>query len=127
MRYCILHMQYEEQLWKESLRRLAKLVASGRVTQAQVAAAAGVDQSQVSRILAGRCTRLSTNVERLCRLEHAMRSRSTLSDAHLRKPIDAAIAAVWDGSSAHASAIAEVVLSLGPLQSTFNRNRSGSR
>lgn len=48
------------------LHRLAELVVSKRLTQTAISRATGVDQSQISRILAGRLSRASKNVQKLC-------------------------------------------------------------
>jgi transcriptional regulator with XRE-family HTH domain len=45
---------------------LRAAVSERRLTQSQIAVATGVDQSQVSRILAGRAKRNSENVVALC-------------------------------------------------------------
>lgn len=46
---------------------LASRMAKREVTQQAIAAATGIHQSQISRILAGKSKRKSSNVERLCR------------------------------------------------------------
>ncbi|WP_425497371.1 helix-turn-helix domain-containing protein [Paraburkholderia fynbosensis] len=51
---------------EEQLSWLRAAVSERRLTQSQIAAATGVDQSQVSRILAGRAKRNSENVTALC-------------------------------------------------------------
>lgn len=49
------------------LTSLRIAVADRRITQQEIAHATGVNQSQVSRILAGQCKRPSGNVATLCR------------------------------------------------------------
>lgn len=49
------------------LTSLRIAVADRRITQQEIAHATGVNQSQVSRILAGQCKRPSGNVAALCR------------------------------------------------------------
>lgn len=49
------------------LTSLRIAVADRRITQQEIAHATGVNQSQVSRILAGQCKRSSGNVAALCR------------------------------------------------------------
>lgn len=49
------------------LTSLRIAVADRRITQQEIAHATGVNQSQVSRILAGHCKRSSGNVAALCR------------------------------------------------------------
>lgn len=51
----------------QKLERLRQAVATRRLTQSEIAAGTGVDQSQVSRILAGPVKRYSENVQKLCR------------------------------------------------------------
>jgi transcriptional regulator with XRE-family HTH domain len=50
----------------KKLDRLRRAVAHRRVTQTEISAATGVNQSQISRILAGPNKRLSENVQKLC-------------------------------------------------------------
>jgi predicted XRE-type DNA-binding protein len=90
---------------------LRHAVAVRSITQSGIAAATGVDQSQVSRILAGRIKRVSANVSKLCRFA------SQLQDVAAVDPADnvvlmQALRIVWDGTVAHAEAIAQVILSL---------------
>lgn len=94
-----------------ALDRLRAALASHDLTQQQIANASGVDQSQVSRILSGQTKRASANVMKLCKFAYEM----DLSGGHDPSQSPAlmnALRVVWDGSSTHAEAIAQVLLSL---------------
>ena len=56
------------------IQLIAQRVSSRALTQSQVAKATGVDQSQVSRILAGRSRRASKNVLKLCEYAESLAS-----------------------------------------------------
>lgn len=104
----------QNSLTKDQLDALDKLraaVASRDVTQQQIAKATGVDQSQVSRILAGQTKRASANVIRLCKFAYEIELPGG-HDPSQSQSLMNALRLVWDGSSAHAEAIAQVLLSL---------------
>lgn len=106
--------------WETVIAQLARRVASDKLTQNEIAHATGVDQGQISRILAGHAKRHSRNVERLCVYARSLRfSASDVQPA--RRQIQEAIDQVWDGSPEHARAIAEAVTSLGRVQRAFAR------
>lgn len=94
-----------------ALDRLRAAVASHDVTQQQIAEASGVDQSQVSRILAGQTKRVSANVIKLCKFAYEV-ELSGGHDPSQSQALMNALRVVWDGSSAHAEAIAQVLFSL---------------
>ncbi|RUP25724.1 MAG: helix-turn-helix domain-containing protein [Curvibacter sp.] len=95
----------------ESLQKLRLLVKSRVLTQADIALATNVDQSQVSRILAGQIRRVSANVLELCKFANSY-DGGVRRDPSQNEVLIGALRAVWDGSSAHAEAIASVLLSL---------------
>jgi transcriptional regulator with XRE-family HTH domain len=104
--------------WQRVISRLAQRVATRQLTQEEIAQATGVDQSQVSRILAGRARRRSRNVEKLCRYALAMGAPSpTVSGRH---DIEQAMSTLWDGSARHARALAEVLGSMARMQRVFS-------
>lgn len=94
-----------------SLQKLRLLVKSRVLTQADIALATNVDQSQVSRILAGQIRRVSANVLELCKFANSY-DAGVHHDPSQNEVLIGALRAVWDGSSAHAEAIASVLLSL---------------
>ncbi|NYH23832.1 helix-turn-helix domain-containing protein [Paraburkholderia bryophila] len=95
----------------QALDYLRQAVALRTITQSEIAAATGVDQSQVSRILAGRIKRASANVSQLCRFASQVQGVATVDPARNMILMEA-LRIVWDGTVAHAEAIAQVILSL---------------
>lgn len=97
-------------------RRAADLFRQNGVTQAQVAAAVGASQSQVSRILSGRGLRQSRLLEEVClyaeRITEGVTAEAVCGNAVL---VDA-VRSTWDGSAAHAYALATVIKSLSVLR-----------
>lgn len=93
------------------LSRLSQAVAVGLVSQSDIARATGVHQSQVSRILAGAARRASPNVLLLCKFANEMGQFTTTNPASNLVLMDA-LRAVWDGTEAHAQAIAGLILTL---------------
>ena len=94
-----------------SLEQLRSLVSARLTSQIEIAAATGVDQSQISRILAGQVKRVSRNVTSLCIFANQF-DTSIQNDPSRSAVLMAALRAVWDGSQKHAEAIASMLLSL---------------
>lgn len=95
----------------ESLQKLRLLVKSKVVTQGEISLATKVDQSQISRILAGQIRRVSVNVLELCKFANSYDAGTGHDPSH-NEVLMGALRAVWDGSSVQAEAIASVLLSL---------------
>ncbi|WP_150680068.1 helix-turn-helix domain-containing protein [Pandoraea pneumonica] len=93
------------------------------MTQTEIAARFGISQSQVSRIFSGKVTRRTESFDALLlfadRISPDARRRSPRTNDTLMQ----ALADVWDGSEAHASAIARVIRSL----RAFPRKSESSR
>lgn len=98
----------------EELERLRIIVNSGKVTQEMVSIATGVHQSQVSRILSGNSRIASKNVLKLCKYSNHLHNLDP-TRPQICPALIAAIEQVWDGTPAHADAIAKVILSLEDL------------
>lgn len=94
-----------------SLEQLRSLVLARLTNQAEIALATGVDQSQVSRILAGQVKRVSRNVTALCIFANQF-DTTIQNDPSRSAVLMGALRAVWDGSQKHADAIASMLLSL---------------
>jgi transcriptional regulator with XRE-family HTH domain len=94
-----------------SLDQLRTLVSSRLTSQTEIAMATGIDQSQISRILAGQVKRVSRNVAELCKFANQFYA-SGQNDPSRSAVLMGALRAIWDGSPAHAEAIASVLLSL---------------
>jgi transcriptional regulator with XRE-family HTH domain len=86
------------------------------VTQAQIAAAVGASQSQVSRILAGRGARQSRLLEEVCLYVERFSVGVTTDSVRDNTELVEAIQAAWDGSASHARALSTVIRSLAVLR-----------
>ena len=95
----------------DQLQRLRQLVKSKVVTQGEISLVTKVDQSQVSRILAGQIRRVSSNVLEVCKFANSYDGGNRPDPSH-NEVLMGALRAVWDGSSVQAEAIASVLLSL---------------
>lgn len=96
--------------------RAAAISRERGITQVEIAEAVGASQSQVSRILAGRGARASRLLEEVCLyVERRSGTNVTVDAVRSNEDILAAVQSVWDGSSAHARALAAVIRSLAVL------------
>ena len=95
----------------QDLDQLRALIAAKLTSQSDIAMKTGIDQSQISRILAGQVKRASKNVRELCKFAKTFDSMAE-NDPSRSAVLMSAMRAVWDGSNAHAEAIASVVLCL---------------
>lgn len=96
-------------------QQVAKRARELGITQNQIAEAIKADQSQVSRVLSGKSKKASRVFNAVCNYVNCM---SPSIDQAFVKPNDellGAIASVWDGSAEHASALSNVIRSLGEL------------
>ena len=85
------------------------------LTQQSIAEAVGASQSQVSRVLSGQSIRSSRLFIEICNYVHSATRRSPARAVHDNAELMDALASTWDGSPRHASALAEVIRSLGVL------------
>jgi len=118
---------------RASIRSEAKLATSRAksigLTQAAIAEAVCASQSQVSRVLSGKSRRRSRLFDTVCKYVFSVNN----ANDGLRTPQDCdqlmrALGEVWDGSEAHAEALALVIRSLGALGSAQpNASRSSTR
>lgn len=94
------------------------------LTQAEIADACDLSQSQVSRVLAGKATARSKAYRRICAFMHVEPSAPTARPAtpSVGGEIGEAIESVWNGTSAHATAIAGVIRSLGAFDSKYTES-----
>lgn len=101
------------------------------LTQEQIAAALGISQSQVSRVLHGSPRRESRVVRAVCEyVERVGQGAVTPELVRRSTPLIEALARVWDGTTAHAEVLAEVISALGPLgeyRSAAERGGAGPR
>ena len=92
--------------------RAAQFCREHGITQADIATAVGASQPQVSRILKGQGIRASRLFEDVCLYIEKMSGGVTVDAVRENDELIEAVQAVWDGSSAHARALAIVIRSL---------------
>ena len=94
------------------IKQAAMFVRANGITQSSIAAALYVSQSQVSRVLSGSSKKHTKLVDEICIYIDQYMHKISPSLAIENPEINEAIGEVWDGSSGHAHAIAEVIRSL---------------
>lgn len=94
---------------------LHELARRSGMSQLELANALSVSQSQISRVLSGKATRVTPLMHKLC--DYLMGSLSSASVDRVRenRELLEAIAFAWDGSPRHAEALATVIRSLRAL------------
>jgi transcriptional regulator with XRE-family HTH domain len=92
--------------------RAASIVERKGLTQQMIAQATGASQSQVSRILGGRCRRRSKAFEAVCKYVHHFDHRVSIGEVRRNTELMQALASTWDGTAAHSHALAAVIRSL---------------
>ncbi len=103
---------------------LAAEVRARRLSQLEIAYACGVHQSQISRILSGKARRESANVRKLCNYANSLRQRTgalTPAVTESTVAINQALMRVWDGTSAHACALVELLEAVDRVQRIAHR------
>lgn len=86
------------------------------MTQEQVAQATGVQQSTVQRLLASCPKRYTRALRAVCQYAKiGLSSRVRREDPAKNQQLVGALRHVWDGSPAHADALAQVIKSLAGL------------
>ena len=112
---------------RELLAWLANMVRHRNLSQLAISAASGVDQSQVSRILAGRAKRPSPNLVKLCKYAFSARAgfpEPTTPVPAASERLTDAVLRVWDGTPDHAGALVDLLEAVKRVQRT---QRRGSR
>lgn len=95
--------------------RVAKLCRDKGISQEEIADRIGASQSQVSRVLSGRGRRFSRLSEEVCCHVERLIHEVSISAVRENSELISAIRETWDGSSAHAKALAAVIRSLAAL------------
>lgn len=95
--------------------RAANLCRDQKITQAQIASALGASQPQVSRILQGKGLRHSRLHEEVCLYIERLAGGVTPEAVRENDDLIDALAETWNGSAAHAKALATVIRSLAVL------------
>jgi len=91
------------------------------VTQSQIAEALGASQGQVSRILGGKVRRASRLHEEVCLFVERLGQGVTAEAVKANDDLISALRETWNGSSAHAKALAAVIRSTKALGSSLER------
>lgn len=87
------------------------------MTQSQIAEALGASQGQVSRILGGKVRRASRLFQEVCLYVERMDQGVTADTVRENEELINALQDVWNGSAAHAKALAAVIRSTKALRS----------
>jgi len=98
--------------------RASKICKSRGITQKQLAKSVGASQPQVSRILNGRTLRPSRLFDEICVYAENIAKKSPADAILSNHELISALQETWDGTAAHASALAAVIRSL----SLLNKN-----
>lgn len=112
---------------KSRALRAAQICRALGITQAQIAAALGASQPQVSRILKAQGSRTSRLFEEVCLYVERFEGGVSADAVRANADLIGALKATWDGSSAHARALSEVIKSLAVLHIPSATARSRSR
>ena len=98
----------------------ARVKALG-LTQNDLASGTGLSQSQVSRLLDGKSYRSSKGFDRLCK--YVQSYAPSISQRRILKQADlmSALGELWDGTPAHAEALATVLRSLKALNDAASK------
>lgn len=100
---------------KARAQRAMQICQAHGLTQADIASKVGASQSQVSRILMGRGRRPSRLFEEVCLFVERFDVGVTADAVRKNSDLIEALRTTWDGSAAHARALAAVIKSLGVL------------
>lgn len=102
---------------KARLQQTRSIVEALNLRQVEIAAATGLSQSQVSRILNGRRIRDSESTDAVCIYVQSQAKTVGVKDVQSCAPLMTALSKVWDGTNKHAEALSSVIESLGALGS----------
>lgn len=122
MRICVYLCMKKTNDLKATSRLAAAKAKQVGLTQVVIAEGLGVSQSQVSRVLAGHISRRSDLLEKICMYVDDLAGKVGADQVRGNDILINAIADIWDGTTAHAEALAAVIRSLGALPRT-NLNR----
>jgi transcriptional regulator with XRE-family HTH domain len=85
------------------------------ITQESISEALSISQSQVSRLLSGRCKRRTKLLDEICIYVNNQIKGVSPDLVRQNEELLHAIASIWDGSASQAGLIANVIRSLGPI------------
>lgn len=111
--------------WLARANRAQAICINLGITQADLAAATGASQSQVSRLLQGKFSRPSKLLEEVCLYLERQGGGVTNEAVRANDDLISALSNTWDGSASHAKALALVIRSLSTLGTA--KNERGGR
>ena len=97
---------------KARVMRAAAILREHKISQAELAAIVGASQPQVSRVLNGRGHRATRLTEEICLYAERLDGGVTADAVCQNEDLVNALKETWDGSDAHAKALAVVIRSL---------------
>lgn len=86
------------------------------ITQREIAEAVGASQGQVSRLLGAKARRASRLFEEVCLYVERLSTGVTVDAVIANQELIDALQTTWDGSAAHAKALASVIRSMKALR-----------
>jgi len=95
--------------------QLSRLAKSLVITQESISKETGISQSQVSRLLSGHGKRTSKSYVEICNYVNSCRNGISPEQVRQNDELINALASVWDGSARQASALANIIQSLGGI------------
>lgn len=111
-------MQYYALCMQEESVKLGKFMTMHGLSQQSLATAAKVSQSTVSRALQGACQRHGNARHKLCIYAGLREPIPRYTGKSGIKRVVEAFTGIWDGSDAHASAVARVIEALAGLKAS---------
>lgn len=96
--------------------RAAEIYRRHGITQGDVAVFVGASQPQVSRLLSGNPMRASRLFEEICLYAERLDGGVTTDAVRANEDLMGALAETWNGTAAHAKALAAVIRSLAVLR-----------
>lgn len=100
---------------KQPALALSPQFKSAGLTQAEIANAIGVSQSQVSQVLSGHIKHHTKLLEKLCIYANKQMPPIEKPDMRTNSELMSALTEVWDRTEDHAQALAQVIRSLAQL------------
>jgi transcriptional regulator with XRE-family HTH domain len=97
---------------------LAQRAKSLNVTQSEIASAIGITQSQISRIFDGKIKRHSKVLDEIAKFLDVQPLGVTADAVLSNSELINALAATWNGTPAHSTALATVIRTLRVLNTT---------
>jgi transcriptional regulator with XRE-family HTH domain len=110
-----------------STTKLRSLLAESGRSQAEIAQAAGISQSTVSRALSSNSKRHARARVKLAAYARALMPVNTYLSSDQEKAVVKAFGRIWDGSRAHGEAIVRVIHALGSFGHKVRIDKGGSR